>query len=253
MNKKSKNSQKATLVIYDIFWESVIDDSINSKVNLKDLVNDFDTQKDKTKKDKILCQKIIPYFSKFINKLTNKYKTFNKEDIIQIAHLAIIKALKNYHETDKDPTSYFICYIEKEVKNYIMNQDIVKIPKTIRKIFYQIQKYLYLHPEATVKQLSEKFNLTEEAINEILSLPTKKEIDLNLIKSKQIKDLELPIEDKIFLEQILKNLSEVEKKVINFILYEDLTKINIAQKLNISRKHLYTIFNKIKEKIFKNM
>lgn len=252
MDKKSKNSKKATLVIYDIFWESAIDEKPNKTANLKNLINEFKSQENKIQKDKILCQKIIPYFSKYINKLSNKYKTFSKDDIIQIAHLAIIKALNNYHETDKDPTSYFISYIEKEIKNYIMNQDIIKIPKTIRKIFYEIQKYLYIHPETTTKQLSEKFNLTEEAINEILSLPIKKEIDLNLIKSKQIKDLELPIEDKIFLEQILKNLSELEKKVINFILYEDLTKVNIAQKLSISRKHLYTIFNKIKEK-FKNM
>lgn len=252
MEKKSKNFKKATIVLYDIFLESIVNENQKQKASLQSLISKFKNEEDKSKKDKILCEEIIPYFEKFINKLIYKYKTFNKEDIRQIAYLAIIKALENYKEINDDPTPYFMSYIEKEIKSYIMNQDLIKIPKTIRKLYYQIQRHISLNPNYTIKELSERFNLTEEAVKEILSIPTKKEIDLNLIKSKQIRDLELPIEDKIFLEQIINRLTEIEKKVIHFIVYEDLTKISIAQKLNISRKYLYSILNKLKEKIFRN-
>ncbi|MEN3014952.1 MAG: hypothetical protein ABDH21_02695 [bacterium] len=238
-------SKKATLVLYDIFIEQE-----SPPRTLKEIVKKY-KQEEKENRDKILCQQIIPLFENYINKLAYKYHTFDKEDIKQIAILAIIKALQNYQETYEDPTPFILCYIEKEIKNYVMRQDIIKIPKTIRKLYYQIQKYISLKPNATISEISEKFNITETAVKEILSLPQKENIDVSVIRSKKHKDLDLPIEDKIFLEQIMSKFSEIEKKVIKFLFFEDITKTMIAQKLNISRKYLYSILNSIKQKIQK--
>ncbi len=248
--KKNKNHKKATLVIYDTYIDLLIKNQTESN-SLKEIIKQFKNETNKEIKDRIISIQIIPYFEKFINKMIYKYKTFDSDDLKQIAYYSIIKALNNYQESDQDPTSYFLCYIEKEIKNYIMNQDILKIPKTVRKLYHQIQKYILLNPSATIKEISEKFNLTENAVQEILSIPQKNNIDLTSIKSKKIKDLELPIEEKIFLEQIISKLSEIEKKIIHFILYEDITKTNLAKKLNISRKHLYTLIEKIKSFINK--
>ncbi|MCS7243882.1 MAG: sigma-70 family RNA polymerase sigma factor [Candidatus Calescibacterium sp.] len=251
MGKKHK---RATLVIQDSYVDLFFSKQYNNEeISLKELIEKYKQECDKKNQDHILCNQILPKFEKLIFKIISKYSTFDKEDLKQVAHLAIIKALKNYQEMGLDPTSYFISYIEKEIKSYVMNSDIIKIPKTIRKLYYQIQKYISLNPGCTISEISDKFNLTEEAIKEILSIPQKNNIEISFIKSKEHRDLTLPIEDKIFLEQIIYSLTEIEKKVMKFLFYEDITKVNLAQKLNISRKHLYTILDNIKQKMLKKI
>lgn len=244
---RNKKYKKATLVLYDTYIDTLINN--HEEESIKEIIRKYCETENKTEKDKIVCNQLIPKFKKLISKMISKYSTFDKEEITQVAHLAVIKALQNYKDIDQDPTPYFITYIEKEIKSYIMNSDIVRIPKTIRKLYYQIQKYISLNPSYTISELSNKFNLTENAIKEILSIPEKTNIDLSVIKSKEYKDLTLPIEDKIFLEQILNNLNNLERKIIKILFYEDITKTSLANKLNISRKHLYTILNNLKQKL----
>lgn len=250
MGKKNK---RATLVLQDTYIESILNNKNQNQDNLKEILKKYKEETDKKNKDEILSKQIIPKFKNFITKLISKYKTFDKEDLEQIAYIAIIKATQNYQQTYDNPTNFFLSYIEKEIKHYIMKEDIIKIPKTVRKLYYQIQKYISSDPSISIQEIAQKLNLKEESVKEILSIPQKNNIDINLIKSQKMKDLQLRIEDKIFFEQIIKNLSEIEKKVINFIFFEDLSKTNLAQKLNISRKHIYTILNKIKEKLFPNI
>lgn len=253
----SRKLKKATLVIHDTFVDTILNNQNNqNKTNptfsLRYLLNDYKYEADINEKQKI-AEKIIKNFEGFIFKLIKKYNTFDKEDLKQVAYLAIIKAINNYQDINQDPTPYFMCYIEKEIKNFVLNQDIIKIPKTVRKLYFQINKYLTLNPSSTVEEIAEKFNLTCDAVKEILSIPQKNNVDLSVIKSQKIRDLELPLEDKIFIEQIISQLSALERKIIKLLFEEDITKSLLAQKLNISRKHLYTLLNNIKEKIMKKL
>jgi RNA polymerase sigma factor (sigma-70 family) len=244
-----KNNKKATLIIEDIFITEILEKKLssNNNENLSNLIKAYRESIDKEQKEKIF-QKILSYFEKFITKMKSKYKTFDPEDITSIASLSILKAIQNYQEDKGDIKNFIICYIEKEIKNYILKQDIIKTPKTIRKLYFQINKYINENPNTKIQELSKIFNLTEESIEIILNLSQKTNQDLSKIKSLKLTDLSLPIEDKIFLEQILKNLSEIEKKIIE-LLFQDITKIDIMKQLNISKKIFYSILNKIKQKI----
>lgn len=251
MGRKLK---KATLVIQDTFVDTILNNQNKPETtfSLNHLLNNYKYQTNISEKQKIV-EKIIKNFEGFIFKIINRYPTFDKEDLKQVAYLAIIKAINNYQDINQDPTPYFMCYIEKEIKNFVLNQDIIKIPKTVRKLYFQINKYLTLNPYSTVEEIAEKFNLTCDAVKEILSIPQKNNIDISLIKSQKIRDLELPLEEKIFFEQIINQLSAFERKIIKLLFEEDITKSLLAQKLNISRKHLYTLLNNIKEKIMKKL
>jgi len=244
-----KNNKKATLIIEDIFITEILEKKLssNNNENLSNLIKAYRESIDKEQKEKIF-QKIFSYFEKFITKMKSKYKTFDSEDITSIASLSILKAIQNYQEDKGDIKNFIICYIEKEIKNYILKQDIIKTPKTIRKLYFQINKYINENPNTKIQELSKIFNLTEESIEIILNLSQKTNQDLSKIKSLKLTDLSLPIEDKIFLEQIFKNLSEIEKKIIE-LLFQDITKIDIMKQLNISKKIFYSILNKIKQKI----
>jgi len=243
-----KKNKKATLVIEDIFVDKLLEDQEKAK-NVDQLIELYKGEIDNNKKEKIFNE-ILSNFKKFINKLEFKYSTFDREDIRNVAVLAVLKAINNYQPSKGDPHSFILCYIENEVKNYILRQDLLKIPKTIRKLYFQIQKYLSFYPSSTIEEISKKFNLTPEAVEIILNLPQQTNVELSKIRSLKLPDLSLPIEDKIFLEQILENMSKIEKKIIE-LLFQDVRKVDIMAYLNISKKSFYSILNKIKQKIEK--
>lgn len=211
----------------------------------------------------LFLNKIYPLFTKIINKIVNKYKDNCKdigiEDLIQCGYLGLIKAIENidisYIELNKiNPISFIYSYIEGEIKHYIRDKsDFIKIPKTLKKLYYQIHNLLTKNPNLKISEISEILNLKEESVIEILNLPIKKEIDINKIKSKKSKDFELSIEDKILVEQVFEKLSYFEKQIFNLLFNTDLTKVEISQKLNITRKKLYNIIESIKNKIIQKL
>jgi RNA polymerase sigma-B factor len=211
----------------------------------------------------LFLNKIYPLFTKIINKIVNKYKDSCKdigiEDLIQCGYLGLIKAIENidisYIELSKiNAISFIYSYIEGEIKHYIRDKsDFIKIPRTLKKLYYQIHNLLTKNPNLTISKISEILNLKEESIIEILNLPIKKEIDINRIKSKKSKYFELSVEDKILVEQIFEKLSYFEKQIFNLLFNTDLTKVEISQKLNITRKKLYNIIESIKNKIIQKL
>jgi RNA polymerase sigma-B factor len=211
----------------------------------------------------LFLNKIYPLFTKVINKIVNKYKDSCKdigiEDLIQCGYLGLIKAIENldisYIELNKiNPISFIYSYIEGEIKHYIRDKsNFIKIPRTLKKLYYQIHNLLTKNPNLKISEIAEILDLKEESVIEILNLPIKKEIDINIIKSKKTKDFQLPIEDKILLEQIFEKLSYFEKQIFNLLFNTDLTKVEISQKLNITRKKLYNIIESIKNKIIQKL
>lgn len=212
-----------------------------------------------TKDQNLFLTKIYPLFTKVINKIAFKFKDNCKDisigDLIQCGYLGLVKAIDNIDidyvkSNNLNPITFIYSYIEGEIRHYIRDKtDFIKIPRTIKKIYYNIHNLLSKNPNLTISEISEKLNIKEESIIEILNLPTKKEIDINKIKSKKLKDFDLSIEDKIFLEQFLEKLTIAEKIIFNLLFKTDLTKVEISQKLNITRKKLYNIINSIKDKL----
>jgi len=216
-----------------------------------------------TNNQDLFLSKIYPLFTRVINKIVYKYKDNCKdisiEDLLQCGYLGLIKAIENldvnYIERNNiNPISFIYSYIEGEIKHYIRDKiDFIRIPRTLKKLYYQIHNLLTKNPNLTVSEISEILNLKEESIIEILNLPIKKEIDINKIKSKKAKDFELFIEDKILVEQIFEKLNYFEKQIFNLLFNTDLTKVEISQKLNITRKKLYNILESIKNKIIQKL
>ncbi|MGC8815631.1 MAG: sigma-70 family RNA polymerase sigma factor [bacterium] len=212
-----------------------------------------------TKNQELFISKIYPLFTKVINKIVYRFKESSRdialEDLVQCGYLGLIKAIENIDinyvkSNNLNPITFIYSYIEGEIRHYIRDKtEFIKIPRTIKKLYYQIHNLLSQNPNLTIFEISEKLNIREETVIEILNLPVKKHIDINKVKSKKLKDFDLSIEDKILLEQVFEKLTNFEKTLFNLLFDSDLTKVEIAQKLNITRKKLYDILNSIKNKL----
>ena len=71
-----------------------------------------------------MIEDIIKSNEKMIYKLTNKFYGVDKEDLFQAGVLGLLKALKNYKESDAKFSTYAFEYIYGEMYNLALNKTI---------------------------------------------------------------------------------------------------------------------------------
>ncbi len=197
------------------------------------------------------------------------------EDLEQIGYLGLLNA---YQLFDKKKGVKFETYahwlINGEIRHYIRDKNsVVKIPHWIRdfnrKIDAFVEKYREKHQKfPTIEEMSDEFNITEEGILEILKgrnavqvISLDKDVRknnesavpiLDKIKSKEYQSFQLPIEDIIHLKNIFHKLKNIQKQVIYYIFYKDLTQVNIARRLGITQRQVSRIKQEALEELRRN-
>jgi len=121
----------------------------------------------------------------------------------------------------------------------------------------------------SLSEISEKFNLTEEGIKEILKAREAVQIvsldqeqrkynsnsypKIEKIKSKNYETFKLPIEDIIALKTAFSKLKKLQQKVIYYIFEKDLTQTKTARKLGISQRQVSRIKNTALKELKENI
>lgn len=212
-----------------------------------------------------------------VSLMKKKYPTYiNKEadDLIQAGYTAVIAHLKNYNPLKGKPTTFFRCYIEQEMMNWLnvsRNESTIyyqtinnKIQIAIR--FFEsnglpwndikISEYMNL-PLSTVKN-------TRAVFNKSATLELKEEIKLG--GSDEVITPEAsgsPEEDCLAIERhealydcISKHLTNIEKEVIFYSFgccgYPALSQFEIAERLNITGNDVRRIYSQATRKLFQS-
>ena len=226
--------------------------------------------------------------NKFNNDIVNKYKPLVKsiarkyinsgellEDIEPIGYLGLLNALQLFDEKKGVKfTTYATWLINGEIRHYIRDKySVVKVPHWIRDFNRKIDKFVEKYRREkgrfpTIDEISEKFNITELGIVEILKgrnavqvISLDKEMRgqegntapiIENIKSKEYQTFQLPIEDVIHLKNAMRALKKIQKQVIYYLFYKDLTQINIAKKLGLTQRQVSRIKQEAIDELRKN-
>ncbi|GAB4113492.1 MAG: sigma-70 family RNA polymerase sigma factor [Candidatus Caldatribacteriota bacterium] len=186
------------------------------------------------------------------------------EDLEQVGYLGLINALNLY-----DPTrqvkfeTYASWLISGEIRHYIRDKhQTIKIPHWIMELNKKIEQYILEFKREnnqvpSLKQIANKFNLTEEGVKEVLkarevvhtvSIDQENRIYdyrdlpvLSKIKNNHYQSFKLPIEDLIALEMAMDKLKDIQRKVLNYIFVKDLTQTKTAKALALSQKQVSRI------------
>lgn len=102
------------------------------------------------------------------------------------------------------------------------------------------------HLNITVESVEELFKIKEAMMTVSLE---DLEIEMDRIRAEKLESFKLPIEDKIALEQALAKLPDVQKKVIEYIFYQDLTQTEVAKILKISQAQVSRILRSALENL----
>lgn len=181
-----------------------------------------------------------------IKKIASKFYFEEKQDLIQVGVIGLLKAYQNFKDTNIAKFStYAYTYIFGEMYNLVnsnksikISKDYLKIYKVVEKTRYELAQRLGYVPstEEVALFLEYDINIVNEAIvsaQAMISLDDEaNELNLHEIipdKNSDNIDLKLDIDDSF------KVLNEQEQEIIKSRYYEDLTQSEVARKLNMTQ------------------
>ncbi|PMQ01819.1 MAG: flagellar biosynthesis protein FliA [Dictyoglomus sp. NZ13-RE01] len=229
----------------------------------------------KKTKDPRILEELVLNNSNLVFYWANKFLKSGEpiEDLIQVGYIGLIKAIKNYDPKKGQFSTYASYCIMGEISHYLRDRgSIIKFPKTIRKLFFEMESYIQEifqkeNRVPSIEEISKKLNLKKESVEELMKLRENFfvqsvddedfYIDWTKIRSERLESFQLPIEDKIQLEIAINSLPEIQRKIIYYIFYYDLTQSEVAKKLQISQaqvsKLLKIALKKLKEILTKEI
>lgn len=178
-----------------------------------------------------------------IYKIANHFYGVEKEDLIQTGALATIKAYRSFKD---DGTTKFSTYAFKSIfgemfklatqKQIKISKDYLKLYKTIETARYSLaQKLDYIPSNEELAIFLEKdVREIEEAIvaGSIIvgSLDKGTDDDRSIYETVATEET-ISIEDRIALSEGLEQLTEEERKIIEYRYFKDMTQSEVARKL----------------------
>lgn len=203
-------------------------------------------------------------YQNLIYKIMKEFNGYpNKEDLLQVGMMGLLKAYKNFDQNyGVKFSTYAYHYIKGEMNKLTREDKAIKINKELSKIYLKIEKAKIILSQKLMKiptnqelanYLNIPLNIIEEAIKSKDTIQS-----LEYVISKDGKDVTLEeiIPDKkidllemLNLKEILKKLDNNELQLLKLSLISNLTQTEIANTLNMTQVQVSRKLTKVKEKI----
>lgn len=201
-------------------------------------------------------------YENLIYKMISQYKSFDKEDLYQVAIIGLMKAKKNYKDSENTKFStYAYYYILGEINNYITASNPVKVSRDLLRLNKSLEQAKEvmrqrLRREPTSEELSIFLEEPLEKIQEA-TLATRQVESLDYAYEEENMDLynsigtqEMGMNDEILdLKNAISTLSKEEQQLIIARYFNDLTQQETSKTLGMSQGQVSRKETKILEKL----
>ena len=201
-------------------------------------------------------------YENLIYKMISQYKSFDKEDLYQVAMMGLMKAQKNYKESENTKFStYAYYYILGEINNYITASNPVKVSRDLLRLNKSLEQAKEvmrqrLKREPTTEELSIFLEEPVEKIQEA-TLATRQVESLDYAYDEENMDLynsigteEKGMNDEILdLKDAISSLPQEEQQLIIARYFNDLTQQETSETLGMSQVQVSRKETKILEKL----
>ena len=217
--------------------------------------------------DRKAVERILSVHAKLLNHVVGRYASSSEEsyeDLLQVGYVGLMKAVNGYRlDSEAKFSSYAYAMIEGEIKHHLRDAALVKTPRWARSLHAKVSEATTrltaeLGRPPLVEEVAGEVNVTPEGVAELMKLFYDTDaisldageddgVDLSLIRSLRQESFALPVEDRIVLDQALKSLTELQRKVVYLFFYKDLCQTEIGKKLGLSqRKTSRTVASAVK-------
>lgn len=222
-----------------------------------------------------LHARLTTIFMPLVHRIAARYQSFGIpiEDLRQIGYLGLLTAIGQFDPERGVPfDAYARPFITGEIRHHLRSQGTaIRRPRWIYELDYQIRRQVdelsqRLGRLPTLPEIAEAVNVAEDGVLEVLRARGATQVlsldevtgegpgepvQRSYIVHKHYETLHLPVEDRIRIAQAVERLSELQRKVVYYLFYMDLTQTETARKLRVSQKHvsrvMYTAMARLRE------
>ncbi len=219
----------------------------------------------KKEKDEKALIGLLEIFDDLIYFWASKFTHYGEpfEDLVQVGYLGFLKAIENYDPEKGELSTYISHCVLGEIRHYLRDRkDSIRIPRTVKKLISNMDAFIDKVWEEenrypTIEEIAKALNITKESVRELFrvkdSIRTLSIEELGIekdrIRSESLQSFRLPVEDKIALENAISKLPEIQRKIIEYIFYQDLTQGEVAKILKISQSQASRLFKNALSKL----
>ncbi|MGI6659111.1 MAG: sigma-70 family RNA polymerase sigma factor [Dethiobacteraceae bacterium] len=224
-------------------------------VRQEDLENTYQSYRQSAAQEDLL--NLVQAGERLVRHFTRIYTGGLAEDALQSGREGLLKAIRRF---DPDKQVAFATYashcIMGEIRHYLRKEASYYRPGSIKDLQNRVDRYV----EQVIKERGEPPELEEiaEALNVKVEgvvqamragLVSLDEVDIKKIQSLRYESFKLPIEDKLLLQQALARLTDLQRKVIYYLFFLDLTQTQTGKKLGLSQRAVSRVLHKSLQKM----
>ena len=209
--------------------------------------------------DPALRQELVCHYLPLAKRIARRYVRVGVplDDLSQIGTIGLMNAVGSF-----DPgrgvkfEAYAYHHIAGEIRHYLRDAvEPVRAPRWVRKLYGEVTEAVAelrqtLGRTPTLAEIAGRMNLTEAGVLEILSahnrsrvhsisdLVERQEVRRDVIAHQRYVSFLLPVEDRIILLKAVERLAGLQRKVVYYLFYQDLTQSEVAKRLGVSQRHV---------------
>ncbi len=220
--------------------------------------------------DPQLRQDLVCHYLPLAKKIARRYVRAGVplDDLTQIGTIGLMNAVSSY-----DPRrgvkfeAFAYPHIAGEIRHYFRDAvEQVRAPRWVRKLYGELTDAVAelrqtLGRTPTLGEIATRMNLTEKGVLEILrahdrscvhsinDLVERQEVRRDVIAHQRYVSFQLPVEDRIVLLKAVERLADLQRKVIYYLFYQDLTQSEVAKRLGVSQRHVSRVLAAARERL----
>jgi RNA polymerase sigma-B factor len=209
--------------------------------------------------DTALQQELVCHYLPLAKRIARRYVRVGVplDDLTQIGTIGLMNAVSSF-----DPArgvkfeAYAYHHIAGEIRHYLRDSvEPVRAPRWVRKLYGELTQAVAelrqsLGRTPTLAEIAARMNLTETGVLEILrahnrsrvhsisELVDRQETQRDMIAHQRYISFQLPVEDRIILLKAVERLADLQRKVVYYLFYQDLTQSEVAKRLGVSQRHV---------------
>lgn len=219
--------------------------------------------------DKLAREQVIKDNMALVYSIVKRFigRGYELEDLAQIGAIGLIKAVDNFNlNFDVKFSTYAVPMITGEIKRFLRDDGMVKVSRSLKENGFRIRREAErlageLGREATLEELSAATELKKEDI--VMALEAANEVESlhKTVFQKEGSEISLmdripsfvneseEVVNKLLLQQLLKELEQKERRLIELRYFEEKTQTQVAEILNMNQVQV----SRMEKKILKNM
>lgn len=216
--------------------------------------------------DKRALERLFAMHGGLLKSIVRRYRASSPgesyEDLLQVGYVGLMKAVRGYEAGSRAKfSSYAHAMVEGEIRHYLRDTPLMKRPRWAKSLYAQVAKatarlMAELGRPPLTEEIAREVNVAPEGITELMKIYLDTDVrsldapagnegdsgyDLSVIKSLHHETFALPIEDRIWLEEAMNTLTELQRRVLHYLYYEDLSQSETGEKLGLSQRKISRI------------